>query len=140
MTDTTANVHQKGVSLVPKVYCEMQTTEGDKIEWFVSERRCYGRGQFFCYVYHTKNGEEVEDSNRMDPWPATNFPKSALVWQARCFGHDVPPTAKDIRWAKKVAGEKRVLAITKTDHDHYIRNDHGPRCTTQPDLSPAQSA
>ncbi len=43
---------------------------------FVFERRSYGRGQFYCWAYVLNGAESISMG---DPWPASNFKRSALM-------------------------------------------------------------
>lgn len=102
----------------PTVYAEMTTTDGKAVRWYVSERRRYGRCQFFTYVYYEVDGQENDDY--FDPWPANQYPRSQLVWITRTKGLDVTPSAKDIRWAKKLFAEKRFFCMSQSDQKTYL--------------------
>lgn len=101
-------------------YCTMKTEDLDEtIEWFVSERRRYGR-RIFCFVYYKVNGEDVEDGDAIDPWPAVNYPKSQLVWQVRAAGYGVMPSKADIQWAKRMQREERFFCMAPEDREAFL--------------------
>ena len=99
------------------VYCEMTTELGEKVEWFISNRRRYGPTTQ-TWVHYKVDGKDNEDY--FDPWPAINYPKSQLVWMARCQGLSVTPSKADIRWAKRMATERRFFQMDPLDREAFL--------------------
>lgn len=99
-------------------YLVLTTTDGRKVEWFINERRRYGRTTY-TWVYYKVDGQD--NDRYFDPWPGINWPKSALVWVARCEGLNVEPSKADIRWAQQQRNERRCTQILPEDAEKYTK-------------------
>jgi len=97
-------------------YYSMATADGKIVDWFINERRRYGRTTF-TWVYYKVNGQDNE--RYFDPWPSIAYPKSQLVWMARCEGLNVEPSKADIRWAQKMRNERRCIQMAPEDVEKY---------------------
>lgn len=107
----------------PNQIAQFRTTAGNFLDFFVAERRRYGRSTLTWY-YFTVNGEvQNGPDTSSDPWPAVNYPVAQLLWDARRFGYDVIPTPQAIHWAKQMFKKKRGFAIAPEDFRKFVAEE-----------------
>lgn len=99
-------------------YLVLTTTDGRKVEWFITERRRYGR-QTYTWVHYKVDGQDNE--RYFDPWPSVTYPKSQLVWMTRCEGLNVEPTKADIRWAQQMRNKRLIIQMAAEDAEKYTK-------------------
>lgn len=77
-------------------------------------RRRYGGRQSFCW-YHAKTSDGAEIVSESDAWPATTWPRSAIVFDLRASGINATIRPIDKNWARRMIKERRIFAISAAD-------------------------
>lgn len=97
------------------------TSDNKRVTFKVADRRRYGNRMTYTYTYMEVNGE-IDRTFTTDPWPAVQYPKGQLLWDARRHGFDVEPTKEAISFARRMTKEGRIFAIRKDDFSKFIAN------------------